>query len=564
MRMLNCDSVRGLHFDERLSMCGDSGSPDFSELACENLGIMEGDVFGESSIRRRARRAGQVEFIPVDEISDEDILDPDFFSFDDEEEAIEDINDDSTPYDYDDEEEEDLSFAAAITAPKVEVFINTNPDTGAVSVNTEDEPIDTFDVDSQGDYDSSYDDRMECLGDYDDWTGGAYDDNFDLDDATDECGDIGSSTFREDLFLDEGDPGYDYEYDSFSHPTMPVNPSRKDRIRQRMWKMREEESSFDPFEEMQDEMEEEDVRRFKNRMHSDRSDDRTDGRGRKYITGKMVYPEGERPVRQAPFKSVKLALTLESERVVRAEMIKDWADGRKIFINPHGWMYWCRPTVDRINTLYGETIERIHSSRQGARLTGEEYRFFMSLSRGERNHCLHPKCQWRDMSIWPNFEGGKVVSRSNSWKHQRRQTRQWENPTMRRCGNMEVIQTTPSVEMDTFDRVFYDRIAVLETRIEIEEAKMDPDNDTIRTMRSDLRSLMWEIGCSGERYDDMKEIFWRIRNNGHIPTDVQRRMVEKYGDSGLIDFLMIAGISRDDAYAMEEDFRNESSRRIVA
>lgn len=538
MRMLNCDSVRELALHGYLSVCGDSGSPDFSELALANIGAMEGDVFGESSIRRRARRAAQDGFIPIDELTDEDILDSDFFSFDEEEEEIKDVNDDSTPYDYD-EEEEDLSFATAIATPKVEVFINTNPDTGAVSVSTEEDEPYTDTIGLREDYDSSYDDRMECLGDYDDWTGPCDDDVV---------------SERSNRFLDDDDD-YDYEYeDEWSRPSKPTGMDRKSRIGRKVWEMEEELDEHDPFEDMQDKMKLADARQIRNRWRSDRGADRTDLRYRKNVGGKLILPDGEVPIRYLPSRrSHNLALAIAGEEQARAKMIKDWAANRQVYINSHGWMYWSHPIID--------SFGRVRSNRQGARLTGEEYRFFMSLSRGERNHYLHPKCRNYEW-VGTDYEGGRSVSRPNSWKHQRKQTRQWENPTMRRSGK-KVVQTTPEVEMDTFDRVILDRIAILKTQIEIEEAKEKPDVESMLEMKSALRSLYHASDCWwGEERDDMLEIFWRVRNDGHVPMAVQERIVEKYGANGLIDFLVIAGLSSNEAYEMEDE-REEAMRRVA-
>ncbi len=537
MRMLHSDSVRELFFSDGLSMCGDPGSPDISELAHENLGIMEGDAFGESSIRRRARRAVQDEFIPVNEISEEDTLDQDFFSFDeeDEDESIENT-DDSTPYyDYDEEEEEVSSVPQTIT-PEVQVFIKTNLDTGAVSVSTEEEePM----IESFGDISLLYDD-YDLAEDDDCWMGPRddYDD------------DVGCDAFRGDRFLDEGDVGYDYDYvDEWSRLLMLTDePGRKERIRRMVWRMQEEESIHDPFEDTSMDAKMEPIRNDRDCDHG-----RTDGKHKKYISGRTIYQDGERPDRYKCFKSHELELTLESERMARAGMIKDWAANRQVFVNQHGWMYWCHPI--------GDSDGMVRSSRQSTRLTSEEYRFFTSLSREERNLYLHPKCRNHEW-IGADYQKGRSVSRSNSWKYQCRQTRQWESPTMRRGGSKKVVQPTPAVEMETFDRVLGDRIAVLETQIEIEEAKMKPDVEMICEMKSDLRSLEWSSLYWGEKRDDILEIFWRIRNDGHVPMDVQKRIAEKYGDSGLIEFLVIAGVSRDEAYVMEDE-RSKAARRVA-
>ncbi|KKU32330.1 MAG: hypothetical protein UX45_C0019G0003 [Candidatus Uhrbacteria bacterium GW2011_GWF2_46_218] len=83
-RTLASDPACELKFVDTATVAiGDENGMDLSEMALENLGIVP-EVF-ETETAQRARRASQDMFLMVDELSDEDVCDSSFFSFNEEE-----------------------------------------------------------------------------------------------------------------------------------------------------------------------------------------------------------------------------------------------------------------------------------------------------------------------------------------------------------------------------------------------------------------------------------------------------------------------------------------------
>jgi len=100
--LLASDTVRELTCDESglPTTAGDSNSPDFDEMALENMDLVSDEV-PVSELHRRSRRLAQDVFIPIEQVAEEDIVGPEFFNFTGdpaEKEEDEDFEDDEIEY----------------------------------------------------------------------------------------------------------------------------------------------------------------------------------------------------------------------------------------------------------------------------------------------------------------------------------------------------------------------------------------------------------------------------------------------------------------------------------
>jgi hypothetical protein len=263
---------------------------------------------------------------------------------------------------------------------------------------------------------------------------------------------------------------------------------------------------------------------------------------------------------------VKACERLEEQEKERREAILAWLDDRKIFRNQHGWLYWCHPEK-QVFKIGDFEMEKCTSPRQGARLTSDEFRFFSSLSCEEQMMCLHKKC--KPDPIKEEIVRGRYISRPNSWKRQRGQTRQWESPRQRQGHAKKAAEPSYQDEQSTFERELTDRLQALRVKLYTLRASNEQgwSHEVFGQMNEISKAILMierALWSFGKERADMEEIFWRLRNHGEIPMDVLLKIAEEYGCNGLISFLMVAGLSREEAYQMEEKVSERISGSYAA
>jgi len=601
MRMLHSDTARELVFTGQVLVAPcDENAPDLDGCPQENLGLAP-EVPFRSRYTTPFIPCGRTDLV-VDETTE---------NFSDE--GDQDEDEDETPRDYSCNSSDDFDYLddynpfereesaekSVPTSPEIPVIVVIDPVTRTACARTDDPEENLWiapdkyvsnlervlslieeilmvdqchgfhgDLPVNDDYGHFSDDLVDDSGFY-----GSYDDydeeSVDVDDPRES-----------DPFGDEDE--CDYYVDKWTPAATPVLTSkgkklRRDRIRELLWRL-EDEADRDWMDradqiDIQGRIERRSFGKSAARELSEismnrRHRPRLDSKGRRHYGYKGSRAVGERYTQKIWYFDPgrdRFNERTEAEMLRRDKMVQDRIAGRQIFVDPHGWHYWCHPKIDILKLPSGITIEQVCHPRQGDKLTPDEFRFFQSLSLSEQCDCLHQKSREDFVVSFTKTDRGYRESRSNSWKNRRRQNRQWESPHMRQGHAPKEADWAYYMGDCTFQRVLNDRIRVLNARIETERASLECDLEKIRAWnveRIDIdQVLFWELDREGGRIAE--EVFWRVRNHGTIPLDMQKKIAEEWSDSKLIQMLVAAGFSYDEAYRMQED-RFEMARDVAA